>query len=211
KDYTDGTLEHESIFSVFPPELMGQYDANGWVGETDLWHHAQLTNDEPPKPKLANFLLMYRNGIEPTGNTYFLEVAENTFEEQLVWGQYSMAQGNIVTADSNAVIYDREKTFGGIIPQNDITQIFWLDWLVQLYKKTAYRLNVTFPVRFGVYLKVTSISIIYLNGFYHFLASWQYETATGMLTLDLLRFGKIDAPFVETTKNGIMRFLGKDF
>ena len=194
-DFSKGLLDHESIFTVFPPTYMDIYDSEGSIGNTDLWCHYQLSNDDPPKPVLADFLLMYRNGSETTNYPWYLQLDNDitgapTFSEQLTWGRYSQVQQVPSLSTSNTLSYSLENAFIGTQAGNTITNVFWNDWLIQLYKRTAYTLTLKFPANFGIYIKLTSVRLIYLNGFYHFLAAWEYNSATNMLTIDLLRADK---------------------
>ncbi len=209
-DFSEGEMVNESIFSVFPPAYISVYDdKGGTAGRTDLWCHFQLSNDPEPKPVLANFLLMYRNDDTAISNTWYLQDGvgvdgEPTFSEQLTWGYYSQVQDVTSTVNSNTLSYSMENPFIGAVAQGTIINSFYLDWLVQLYKRTAYTLEIAFPIQFGVFLKVTEISIIYLNGFYHMVASWKYNSATSIITLKLLRY---DSLIIEdkTEENGILK------
>lgn len=190
-DFSSGELEDESIFNIFPPAYIGVYDNHGYVGRSELWCQFQLSETEDPKPVLSNFLLMYRNGSELVTNNWYLQ-SDNATPPQMTlqtnWGMYSQVQDLVSTIESNTLTYSLENPFIGSVAENTIVNKFYLQWLIQLYKRTSYTLEISFPVSFGVFLKVTGISIIYLNGFYHMLASWSYNSATNMLTLKLLRY-----------------------
>jgi len=207
-DFSDGTLDNTSIFSVFPPAYISSYDNNGAIGRTDLWCHFQLSNDDEPKPVLSNFLLMYRNGVEATTNNWWLQDGNNvdgspTFTQQLTWGRYSQVQDANSTSSSKTLSYSQENPFIGAVAQGTIVNEFYLDWLAQLYKRTAYTLEITFPISFGVFLKISAISVVYLNGFYHLLASYKYDSAKNAITLRLLRFDAL-VDTVATEENGIL-------
>lgn len=211
-DFSRGSLEHESIFSVFPPGYINEYDVSGEKGRTDLWTHFQLSNDAPPKPVLADFLLMYRNGVAPTSFFYYLQDSVDTdgtplYGLQLECGRYSQVQDFSTLDIKKTLSYSREDSFIGEPAEGTITNEFWTDWLLQVYKRTAYTLMLTFPANFGIYLKVNALSVIFLNGFYHFLASHSYNSATNMLTLKLLRADEL-LPATKAEKDGILKLYG---
>ena len=209
-DYSKGTLKQENIFTVFPPAYIRTYSTAGnAIGRTDLWHHYQLSNDNPPKPVLADFLLMYRNAPVATTYEWWLQFGINpdgspSFTRQSFWGRYSQVHDSVSVKESTALTYSLESPFVGVPAEGTIVNLFWLDWLVQLYKRTAYTLTLSFPANFGIYLKLNALSVVFLNGFYHFMASTEYNSSTNILKLKLLRTDKIISEVV-TEENGILK------
>jgi len=203
-DYSDGKMERKSLFTVFPPGYMQITNGSTGVliGPSGLRHHFVMSNDAEPKTVKCPWLLLYNNGkrnIDPSEYYYFQSgrvAGVPTFMQLTYYGQYSMVQDYLATENTYALTFSEESCFDVPVPQNTITNTLWLDWLTQLYKRSAYTLEVSFPIDIGFYLKLADASIIVFGGFYHIVVNWTYNTADGMIKLKLMRYDSID-PAIE--------------
>lgn len=192
-DFASEELTIESKFTVFPPNYLYSYDASSDVdGVTDMRHHYQLDDSEPPKPKLSKFIIMYRNGQVNTAYSYLLQSGvdvsgDATFSSMIYYGAYSQVQDYVSTAASNTLCFDTDVPPLGVTPTNGIYEMFWSELIEQMYDNAAYKISVSFKAAYGVYYKLTKNSLIFFRGFYHIISKFQYNTANSMISLELTK------------------------
>ena len=136
---------------------------------------------------------MYRNGVEPTANAYYLQTGVDgsgnpTFASQSTIGAYSQVQDDTSLTTSNTFSFRAENPFTGVPAGNTIYSFFYKDWIDETYKVTAYTLELKFPIDFGLFLTIVEVPIILFNGFYHYILEYKYDTAKENITLKLMRY-----------------------
>ena len=186
-DYSNGEFKRESIFTTFPAGYMTNYNGTVIDGNTDLQHHFQLTDDTPPKLAAANFVMMYRNTTIATNYPYYLQIGASTFLSRSTYSQYSQVRDTVSTADSYTLAYFDENPFVGVVAEKNIYNTFFKTWMLTLYDSTAFKVEITFPAELSLYLKVKELVVIYVNGFYHNIMSYSYDTNKQMITLLLMK------------------------
>jgi hypothetical protein len=193
-DFAGNPKTIKSIFTVFPPEYLKTYDGSDVEnGLTDLRHQYQLSNEAEPKPTLAKFMIMYRNGSEPTSFDWYLQTGvdgsgDPTFTSQSTMGAYSQIQDFTSLTTSNTFAFNDEAPFIGAVAENSIYKFFYKDWFDETYKVTAYTIEIKFPVNLGVFKTIQFIPIIFFNGFYHRILDYKYDTNRKNITLNLMRY-----------------------
>jgi len=192
-DFSDGKKQVESIFNIFPPAYMDVYDGSDKIGTTDMRHHFQLSNDTPPKPVLANFMLLYHNLEQDTEFTWYLQdgvdgSGDPTFAAQTTYPAYSAVREYESDSDTYTVSYEEENVFVGVIAEGTIFNTFSLDWISNKYNSNTYSLDVTFKASYAVYLQITDYVKIYYDGIEHLIDEYSYDTAKKEITLKLIRY-----------------------
>jgi len=190
-DYSNGTLDKKSIFTIFPPSYLDSYD--GTAAPTDLRHHFHLSNESPVKEVVSDFLLFYTNGVVTPVAEFFLQESidangDPTYYNYQQYLQYSQVQDFNSLSGSNTLSYKEESVFSGVTATGTVVNNYWLDWLTEMYKNTSYSVSVTFPVSLGTYIKIKAMASIYFNGVKHVIADYSYSTTKGSMTLNLIRY-----------------------
>jgi hypothetical protein len=193
-DYSNGEFKRESIFTVFPPAYMSAYDTKNDIdGITDLRHHIQLTNDTPAKRAEGQFILMYKNETEDISSLYYLQTGIGassgaiTYTQQTTYSQYSQVQDAVSTVNSYTLAYFEENPFIGAVAGKSIFTTFFKNWMITLYDAAAFKVEMSFPAELSIYLKIKDLAKIYVNGFYHNIMSYSYDTNKQVLTLNLMK------------------------
>ena len=186
-DYSNGEFKRESIFTTFPAGYMVNYDGAVIDGNTDLQHHFQLTDDTPPKLAEANFVMMYRNTTIATNYPYYLQTGADSFTQKSTYSQYSQIQDSVSTTNSYTLAYFEENPFVGAVAGKSIFTTFFKNWMITLYDAAAFKVEMSFPAELSIYLKIKDLAKIYVNGFYHNIMSYSYDTNKQVLTLNLMK------------------------
>ena len=186
-DYSNGELKRESIFTVFPAGYMSTFKGIEVNGNTDLQHHFQLTDDTPPKLAAANFVMMYKNTTITTNYPYYLQTGADSFTQKSTYSQYSQIQDSVSTTNSYTLAYFEENPFIGAVAGKSIFTTFFKNWMITLYDAAAFKVEMSFPAELSIYLKIKDLAKIYVNGFYHNIMSYSYDTNKQMLTLNLMK------------------------
>jgi hypothetical protein len=74
-----------------------------------------------------------------------------------------------------------------VVAEKNIYNTFFKTWMLTLYDSTAFKVEITFPAELSLYLKVKELVVIYVNGFYHNIMSYSYDTNKQMITLLLMK------------------------